>query len=60
FCDEVIKHANSQQDSFARTGGYKPESPIIENFDSGKLTKEEIKDIKRKRNSNVVWLNDTW
>ena len=34
----------------ARTGGY-------ENRD---LSKNEIKNIKRKRNSDLVWLNDTW
>ena len=34
----------------ARTGGY----------GDRKLKKEEIKDLKRKRNSDLVWLNDTW
>jgi hypothetical protein len=24
------------------------------------LSKQEIKDIKRKRNSDLVWLNDLW
>ena len=34
----------------ARTGGYGDK----------KLSKEEVKDLKRKRNSDLVWLNDTW
>jgi hypothetical protein len=34
----------------ARTGGY----------DNKELTKDQIKNMKRKRNSDLVWLNDTW
>ena len=34
----------------ARTGGYGDK----------KLNKEEVLDLKRKRNSDLVWLNDTW
>ena len=50
FCDDVIKYALEQQDSIARTGG----------FDKPKLSKEEVKNIQRKRRSDLVWLNDTW
>ena len=50
FCDDVIAYANSQKEVMARTGGY----------GDRKLKKEEIKDLKRKRNSDLVWLNDTW
>ena len=50
FCDEVIKYANAQKEVMARTGGY----------GDRKLKKEEILDLKRKRNSDLVWLNDTW
>ena len=50
FCDDVIAYANSQEEVMARTGGY----------GDRKLKKEEIKDLKRKRNSDLVWLNDTW
>jgi hypothetical protein len=34
----------------ARTGGY----------GDRELSKQEIKDMKRKRNSDLVWLNDPW
>jgi hypothetical protein len=34
----------------ARTGGYGDKE----------LTKDQVKDMKRKRNSDLVWLNDTW
>ena len=50
FCDEVIKYALQQQDSIARTGG----------FSKPKLSKEDIKNIQRKRKSDLVWFNDTW
>ena len=50
FCDDVIAYANSQKEVMARTGGY----------GDRKLKKEEIKDLKKKRNSDLVWLNDTW
>ena len=50
FCDDVIAYANQQEETMARTGGY----------GDRKLSKEEVKDLKRKRNSDLVWLNDTW
>ena len=50
FCDEVIKYANEQKEVMARTGGY----------GDRELKKEEVKDLKRKRNSDLVWLNDPW
>ena len=50
FCDEVIKYALSQEEEMARTGGYGDK----------KLNKEDIKNLKRKRKSDLVWFNDTW
>ena len=50
FCDEVIKYANAQKEQMAVTGGY----------GDRKLNKQEVLDLKRKRNSDLVWLNDTW
>ena len=50
FCDEVIKYALQQKDDIARTGG----------FNKPKLSKEDIKNIQRKRKSDLVWFNDTW
>ena len=50
FCDDVIKYANSQKEVMARTGG----------FGEKELNKDEVLDLKRKRNSDLVWLNDTW
>ena len=45
FCDDVIAYANQQEEVMARTGGY----------GDRKLKKEEIKDLKRKRNSDGSW-----
>mgnify|MGYP003133429456 CR=1 FL=1 len=50
FCDEVIKYANSQKEVMARTGDYADR----------KLNKDELKGLKTKRHSDVVWLNDNW
>ena len=50
ICDNIIKHGLSKKDGLARTGGYGDK----------KLSKEEIKNMKRKRNSDITWLNDTW
>ena len=50
FCDDVIEYANEQKEVMARTGGYGDK----------KLNKQEVLDLKRKRNSDLVWLNDTW
>jgi PKHD-type hydroxylase len=50
ICDDIIKHGLSKSESMALIGGY----------DDKKLTKEEVKNIKSKRNSDLVWLNDTW
>ena len=50
FCDEVIKYGLSQTDQLARTGGYGDK----------KLSKDQVRDMKRKRNSDITWLNDAW
>ena len=50
FCDEVIKYANAQKEVMARTGGYGDK----------KLDKDQVKNMQRKRKSDLVWLNDTW
>ena len=50
FCDDVIAYANSQEEVIAITGGYGDK----------KLNKDQVKNMQRKRNSDLVWLNDTW
>ena len=50
LCDDIIKYGLSQSETMARTG----------NYGDRELTKDEIRDMKRKRNSDLVWLNDPW
>jgi PKHD-type hydroxylase len=51
FCDEVIKYAKEKQEELALTGLLDP---------SKKLSNKELQDLKKYRNSNIVWLNDQW
>ena len=50
ICDNIIKHGLSKKERLARTGS----------FSKKKLSTDEVKDMKKKRNSDITWLNDTW
>ena len=50
ICDDIVKHGLSKKDMMARTG----------NFKDKVLTKKQLRDIKAKRHSDIVWLNDPW
>ena len=50
ICDDIIRYGLSRSEQVARTGGYEDK----------KLTNDQIKNMKKKRNSNLVWLNDPW
>ena len=50
ICDEIIKYGKSISDQMAVTGG----------MGDKKLNQKQIKDLKKKRNSNIVWMNDRW
>jgi len=50
ICDDIIKHGLSKSERMARTGGYGDKE----------LTRDQIKDMKRKRNSDLVWMDDRW
>jgi PKHD-type hydroxylase len=55
FCDELIKYGKSQQEQLALTGGQ------TEKVNKGKpLDDKDIIDLKKKRDSNIVWLSDRW
>jgi len=55
FCDELIKYGISQQEQLALTGGQ------TNKINEGKpLSNEDLKDLKKKRDSNIVWLSDRW
>lgn len=50
FCDEIIEYGNKYQDNIAKTGSFPKEN----------FSKKELKNLQKKRNSNVVWLDDFW
>jgi PKHD-type hydroxylase len=58
LCNKIIKYGNSlkEKERIALTGA------IGKNRDLEKfpLSKKEIKDLKKKRDSNIVWMNDLW
>ena len=55
FCDELIKYGISQQEQLALTGGQTTK------INEGKpLDDKDIIDLKKKRDSNIAWLNDRW
>ena len=50
ICDDIVKYGHQLQDQMAITGGY----------GNKKLNKKQIKDLKSKRDSDIVWMNDRW
>jgi PKHD-type hydroxylase len=51
ICDDIVKYGHQMQDQMAVTGGF---------YDPKKLNSKQIKDLKKKRNSDIVWMNDRW
>jgi len=51
FCDDIIQYGKQHQEEIALTGAFNNKK---------KLDKEDLKNLKKKRDSNVVWMNDTW
>ena len=49
ICDEIVRYAKSIKDKMAVTGDFKEPKTL-----------DEIKDLKKKRDSDVVWLNESW
>ena len=50
ICDDICKYGKQLQDQIAVTGGYQVK----------KLNKKQITNFKKKRNSDIVWMNDRW
>jgi PKHD-type hydroxylase len=50
ICDDISKYGKQLQEQMAVTGGY----------GGKKLNQKQIKDLKKKRDSNIVWMNDRW
>ena len=55
MCDDILNYGKQHQAEMAVTGG------VSNKVDSGqKLSQKDIKNIQKKRNSDIVWLNDRW
>ena len=50
ICDDIVRLGHQLKDQMAVTG----------EFGKNKLNEKQVKDLKKKRNSNVVWMNDRW
>ena len=50
ICDDIIEYGLSHKSQIALTGSGSKEPP----------TKEELKNIQKKRKSDIVWMSDTW
>ena len=56
FCDELIQYGLAHKEEMAITGNFGTKR----DFDKKPLNEEEVFDLKRKRNSDVVWLSEPW
>ena len=58
MCDDIINHALSQKDreQVAFTGDAKFKRDLVKK----PPTKKELKDLRKTRNSNIIWLDDRW
>ena len=58
ICDMIIRYGKEQKKNevTAITGGLGRDRDL----NKAPLTKDEIKDLKKKRDSNIVWFNDRW
>ena len=51
ICDDIVRYGKQLQDQVAVTGGYgNPKT----------LSRAQLKNLKKKRDSEIVWLNDRW
>jgi PKHD-type hydroxylase len=51
-CDNIIKYGISQKEKLALTGKFTKEKKDLD--------KKQIKDLKKVRDSNIVWMDDPW
>ena len=58
ICDMIVQYgrAEKKREIMAITGGYGRDRDLKKN----PLNKDEIKDLQKKRDSNIVWMNDRW
>ena len=52
ICDDIVRYGKEQDKQTALTGEA--------GRDNKKLTKLELKNIQKKRKSDIVWMSDRW
>jgi PKHD-type hydroxylase len=57
--DDIVAYGKAHQPEMAVTGGVDRADGKARTKD-GKLKKSVVKDIQKKRKSDIVWMNDTW
>ena len=50
ICNDIIKYGLQTREQMAVTGGY----------GNQKLNQRQVKDLKKKRDSNIVWISENW
>ena len=59
FVDDIVEYGKQHTPEMAVTGGGSKDEE--KNLDKkGNLKKSVVKDIQKKRKSDIVWMNDTW
>ena len=56
ICDDIIQYGLRHKEDMAITGGL----GRGRNLKQQPLNKKELKDLKKKRDSSIVWMNDRW
>ena len=56
ICDDIIKYGLQHKGDMAITGSQGRDRDLKKQ----PLNKKEIKDVKKKRDSNIVWMSDRW
>ena len=56
ICNDIVKYGLRHEDNVAITGGL----GFARNLEKQPLNKKEIKDLKKKRDTNVLWMSDRW
>jgi len=58
ICDLIVQYgkAEKEREIMAITGGFGRDRDLKKN----PLNKDEVKDLQKKRDSNIIWMNDPW
>ena len=59
ICDDILQYGKSQNSEIAVTGGVSSDDKNNYKVD-GTLKKSALKNLQKKRKSDIVWMNDSW